>query len=266
MNQVRSADGTAIAVDRTGAGPAVILVGGALQHRAIDPATSELAALLAPNFTVYHYERRGRGDSGDTLPYAVDREIEDLEAVITAAGGSAAVYGMSSGAVLALRAAASGLPITRLALYEPPVIVDDSRPPLPADYLPRLTELLAAGRRGDAVALFMTDAVGVPAEAVAGMRQAPVWPAFEGVAHTLAYDGAVMGDTMSGQPLPRQWATSVTVPTLVIDGGESEAWARTAVAALADLLPAGRRRTLDGQTHVVDPAILAPALTEFLGG
>ncbi|GAB2957247.1 alpha/beta hydrolase [Micromonospora polyrhachis] len=266
MNKVTSADGTTVAAAHSGDGPAVVLVGGALQHRAIDPSTQQLVALLAPDFTVWHYERRGRGDSGDTLPYAVDREIEDLAAVIAAAGGSAAVYGMSSGAALALRAAASGLPITRLALYEPPLIVDESRPPLPADYLPRLAALPAAGRRGDAVALFMTDAVGVPAEEVAGMRQAPVWSAFEAVAHTLAYDGAVMGDTMSGQPLPTQWATSVTVPTLVIDGGASEGWARTSVAELAELLPAGQRRSLDGQTHAVDPAVLAPVLAEFLRG
>ncbi|MEO8425181.1 MAG: alpha/beta hydrolase, partial [Actinomycetota bacterium] len=156
MNTVTSKDGTTIAFDRYGEGPAIVPVGGAFQHRAIDPSTAHLAELLAPQFTVYHYDRRGRGGSGDTAPYAVEREIEDIDALIQEAGGSAFAFGMSSGAVLALEAAAHGLAITKLALYEPPFFVDDSRPPLPADYLERLTDLLANDRRGDAVELFMT--------------------------------------------------------------------------------------------------------------
>src|SRR3981189_1833567 len=176
MNRVTSNDGTPIAFDRTGDGPAVILVGGAFQVR-VDPKMSQLAALLAPRYSVLTYDRRGRGDSGDTAPYAVEREVGDLEALIKEAGGSAFVSGMSSGAVLALDAAAYGLPIMKLAVYEPPFIVDSSRAALPANYLAQLTDLLSADRRGDAVALFMTNPAGVAAEFVAGIGPAPFWPA-----------------------------------------------------------------------------------------
>ena len=263
MNTVTSKDGTTIAFDRYGEGAAIILVGGAFQHRAIDPSTARLAEFLAPNFTVYHYDRRGRGDSGDTVPYAVEREIEDIEALIQDAGGSAFVFGMSSGAVLALHAAAVGLAITKLALYEPPFMVDDSRPPLPKDYRERLTRLLAEGGRGDAVELFMTAAVGVSAETFASMQGAQFWAAFEAVAHTLPYDDAIMGDTTSGKPLPAgRWA-SVTIPTLVVDGGASPAWARNAVQAIAEVLSDAKRRTLEGQTHQVDPDVLSPVLKGF---
>ena len=266
MSTVTSKDGTIIAFDRSGEGPALILVGGAFQHRSSDPSTARLAELLAPRFTVYHYDRRGRGDSADTAPYAVEREIEDIDALIQDAGGSAFVFGMSSGAVLALHAASAGLAITKLALYEPPFVVDDSRPRVPADHRERLTALLVAGRRGDAVELFMTEAVGMPVEAVAPMRGAPFWSAFERVAHTLPYDAAIMGDTLSGVPLPEgRWA-AVTIPTLVVDGGASPAWARNAVAALAGALPTAERTTLVGQTHQVDPDAFAPVLEAFFVG
>lgn len=266
MERVRSSDGTAIAFDRTGEGPPVILVGGAFQHRAIDAATVELARLLAGHFTLFHYDRRGRGDSGDTPPYAVEREVEDLEALIDEAGGSAFVFGGSSGAVLALEAAARGLPITKLALYEPPCIVDDSRPPVPEDYVARLTALVSAGRRGDAVEYFMTQAVGLPAQTVVGMRGTPFWPALEGVAHTLPYDGAFMADVMMGDPEPLEKWASVKVPTLVLDGGESPPWQHNAVQTLVEILPDSRRRTLDGQTHEVAPEVLAPVLEAFFAG
>jgi len=266
MQTVRSQDGTTIAFDRTGEGPPVILVGGAFQHRAIDSSVVQLAALLAPHFTVFRYDRRGRGDSSDTPPYAVEREVEDLQALVEEAGGSAFVFGGSSGAVLALDAAARGLPIGKLALYEPPFIVDDSRPPLPKDYVGRLTELASTGRRGDAVEYFMTQAMGMPAEAVAGMRGAPFWPALEGVAHTLAYDGTVMGDTMSGNPEPlKRWA-SVGVPTLVMVGGESPPYQQHSVRALGETLPEAQLRTLEGQTHDAAPEILGPVLDEFFAG
>jgi pimeloyl-ACP methyl ester carboxylesterase len=263
MNTVKSEDGTTIAFDRSGQGPAVILVGGALQHRAIDPSTVQLASLLAPSFTVYHYDRRGRGDSRDTAPYAAGREIDDLDALISEAGGSAFVFGMSSGAVLALDAAARGLAITRLALYEPPMVVDDSRPPVAKDYVARLAELASSGRPGDAIEVFMKEGVGLPAEAVSPMWGAPFWPAFEAVAHTLAYDGVIVAATMSGKPLPTDRWASVTIPTLVLDGDASPPWARNAVAALVDVLSDAQRRTLEGQTHQVDPEVLAPALEEF---
>jgi pimeloyl-ACP methyl ester carboxylesterase len=163
MSKVISRDGTAIAFDRSGQGPVLILVTGAIATRS-DAAS--LAARLSPHFSVFAYDRHGRGESGDTPPYAVEREVEDLDALITEAGGSAFVYGHSSGAALALEAARRlSTKITKLAVYEPPFIVDDSRPPVPKDYLTRLTELVSSGRRGDAVEYFATKGVGVPLEA-----------------------------------------------------------------------------------------------------
>ena len=260
MQKVNSKDGTAIAFDKTGQGPALILVGGALSDRS---AATPYTPLLSPHFTLFAYDRRGRGDSGAKAPYTVKREVEDIDALIQEAGGSAFVFGHSSGAVLALEAAAHGLSITRLALYEPPFIVDDSRPPVPKDYVEQLNALISAGRRGDAVELFMTNAVGVPHDMVAQMRNSPMWAGMEKIAHTLAYDGKIMGENMAGKPLrAKQWEC-VTTPTLVMDGGASEYWAHNAVQALADALPNAQRRTLEGQTHGADPAMLAPVLVEF---
>ncbi len=264
MDVATSRDGTPIAFDRSGIGPAIVLVGGALADRS---ATAPLTPLLAPHLTVFAFDRRGRGDSGDTAPYAVEREVEDIEALITAAGGNAFVLGHSSGAVLALETART-LPdrIPKLAVYEPPFIVDDSRSPLPEDYVARLTRLVSEGRRGDAVEYFLTSGPGVPAEAVAEMRNAPFWPSMEAVAHTLAYDGIVMGDTMRGSPAPLERWSSLTVPTLVMDGGASPAWQHNAVSALVAALPDARHLTLEGQDHGPDPEALAPALVEFFTG
>ena len=256
-----SKDGTPIAFDKTGHGPALILTGGAFQDRS---GLAAHAALLSSRFTVYNYDRRGRGESGDNPPYAVEREIDDIGALIQAAGGSALLFGGSSGAVLALDAAASGLPITKLALYEPPFVVDDTRNPVPDDFVGQLGELVATGRRSDAAQAFMTIGANVPAEVVAAMRQAPFWPATEAAAHTLVYDGAIMAGTMSGKPLPAARWASVTMPTLVMDGGQSPAWARNAVQALVSLLPNAQRRTLPGQEHNVAPEALTHALNEFL--
>src|SRR5436190_10061409 len=211
MRTAISRDGTVIAFDQSGQGPALILVGGATVTRL---AEASLAAALAPHFTVFAYDRRGRGESGDKAPYAVEREVEDIDALIAEAGGSAFVFGHSSGAVLALEAARL-LPtkITKLAVYEPPFIIVNSRPPAPEDYAAHLMELVSSGRRGEAVAYFMTE-VGTPPEMVAQMRQSPMWPGLEEVAHTLAYDVTIIGNTQSGNPLPlRKWA-SVTVSTL----------------------------------------------------
>ena len=260
MNQVTSNDGTTIAFDRSGDGPPVILVNGALSERS---TSASLAGILAPSFTVFAYDRRGRGDSGDTPPYAVERELDDIGVLMDEAGGSASLFGHSSGAALALEAAAHGLKVAKLALYEPPFIVDDSRPPIPGDYLTKIDEMASAGRPGDAVEYFMTAGVGLPAEIVGQMRNAPMWPALEKLGHTLAYDGAIMGDNMSGKPLPTEWAASVTVPTLVMDGGGSDTWVRNAMRALADILPDAQYRTLEGQTHEVAPEVLAPILLEF---
>jgi pimeloyl-ACP methyl ester carboxylesterase len=218
-----------------------------------------LAASLAPHFTVYTFDRRGRGESGDTLPYAVKREVEDIDALIQAAGGAAFVYGISSGAALALEAAIRGLNITRLALYEPPYMVDSNLPRPPADYKAQLSALVAAGRRGDAVAYFMK-VVGAPEEAVASMRHSPVWPMFEAIAPTLVYDATIM-EGNNWQP-PVQTA-SVMVPTLVMEGGNSPAWARKASLALEKTIPNAQHRTLEGQTHEVAAEALAPALEKF---
>lgn len=263
VRKVRSSDGTTIAFERTGEGPAVILVGGALSDRS---AAAQLTALLAPRFTVFAYDRRGRGDSGDTAPYAVQREVEDLGALVTEAGGAAFVFGHSSGAALALEAASRGVAISKLALYEPPYIVDGSRSRLPEDYTSHINELISSGRRGEAVEYFMTEGVNVPSEMIERMRRSPMWPALEGLAHTLPYDGMIMGDDMAGKPLsPERWA-SVTIPALVMDGGASPAWARNAVQATVDALPNAQRRTLEGQTHGAAPEVLAPVLMEFFGG
>jgi hypothetical protein len=259
METVTSKDGTTIAFDAMGEGPALVIVAGATSTRL---PNTPFAELLAAQHRVLNYDRRGRGDSGDTPPYAVEREIEDLAAVIEAAGGGATVLGLSSGANLSLRAAAAGLDIERLALWEPNFVVNDERPPLPADYVDHLNELVAAGRRGDAVEYFMTAAVGLPAEFVAPMRRLPMWPGMEAVAHTIAYDGAIVGDSMSGKPISADRFAAVDVPVLVLVGGTTP-WLTHGGHALAEALPRGRVQRLDGQTHDVAPDALAPAVLEF---
>jgi pimeloyl-ACP methyl ester carboxylesterase len=264
METVTSLDGTRIAYDRLGDGPPVVFVDGAFQHRAIDAGTTRLAELLAASgFTVLHHDRRGRGDSTHTQPYAVEREIDDINALIEAAGGSAAVFGMSSGANLSLEAAQHGSAISKLALYEPPLIVDDTRAPVPTEYLDRLRSAVAAEHLDDAVEIFLTVGVGVSPDTVAGMRSAPVWPGLVSAARTLPYDAEIVDGTLRGEPLPADRWTSVTMPTLVIDGGDSPAWTRNAVVALVEVLPNARRVTLEGQTHQYDPEVLAPALAGF---
>jgi pimeloyl-ACP methyl ester carboxylesterase len=257
-----SQDGTLIAYECVGAGPALVIVDGAFGSRAFGPNVS-LPPLLTDRFTVYHYDRRGRGDSGDTAPYAVRREVEDLESVIDAAGGSAYVYGISSGALLAF-AAARAFPhkIRRLAVYEPPCVVDESRNPWPADFLQRLTASIASGRRGAAVKLFMREGSAMPAFLVALTRIMPAWSKLTAVAHTLVYDAHVMGDTGSGRPLPAE-VFSVDIPTLVVDGGKSPTWLHHAADAVVTAVPGSERRTLEGQTHFVKPKAIAPALEEF---
>jgi pimeloyl-ACP methyl ester carboxylesterase len=262
MNTVESRDGTAIAFEKAGRGPALILVDGALCYRGAGPSKS-VAAKLSADFTVYTYDRRGRGESGDSAGYAVEREVEDLAALIEEAGGSARLCGFSSGAVLALEAANRGLGVQKLALYEPPFIVDHSRAPLPSDYAARLDRLLAADRRGDALRLFMGQ-VGMPKVLVALMRFMPAWSKLKSLAPTLRYDAAVMGDTQSGRALPAERWSAVSAPTLVIVGGKSPGWMQNGTRALAELLPNAERRSLEGQTHMVKAKPLAPLLTEFL--
>jgi pimeloyl-ACP methyl ester carboxylesterase len=255
METVTSTDGTTIAFDRLGEGPPVVLVCGGSVDRTSNSAVAEQ---LSAGFTVLNYDRRGRGDSGDTLPYAILREVEDLGAVISGAGGSASVYGTSSGAALVLEAAASGLPITKLALWEPPFILDEqSRPP--SDQVARYDEMIAEGRRGDAVEYFMSEIVHMPPEFIADARTQPWWASTEALAHTLAYDARIMGD----YSLPVERAGAVTAPTLVIAGGADFPWMRETAQALADALPNGRAQILEGQGHDVDPAVIAQALQGF---
>jgi pimeloyl-ACP methyl ester carboxylesterase len=254
METVTSRDGTTIAFDRLGSGPPVVLVCGGSVDRTADAA---IAQELASDFTVFNYDRRGRGDSGDTLPYAIEREVEDIEAVIGAAGGSAFLWGSSSGAVLALIAAES-VPVTKLALWEPP-FVPEGVPRPPEDQVSQYETMIAEGRRGDAVEYFMTKVIGMPPEVVAGARTQPWWAATEARAHTLAYDARIMGD----YSIPKDLAASVKVPTMVIAGGADFPWMRQTAETLAAALPDGQVRILEGQGHDVDPGVLAPVLTEF---
>ena len=259
MTKVLSKDGTDIAFEQFGEGQPLILVVGAFNDRSTG---APLAAQLAPHFSVFTYDRRGRGESGDTAPYAVEREIEDLAALIAEAGGAAAVFGYSSGGNLALQAAASGLPITKLALYEAPYLVDDDgqQPRARPNHAAQLSELIAAGRRGDAVEYFQQQMVGIPEEVVVQMRRAPFRPALEAIAHTLVYDATILGD----RSLPTEMAASVTVPTLVMAGGAGAPFMRATAQALADALPNGQVRILEGQTHDIEPSVLGPVLQAFL--
>lgn len=268
MTSVTSADGTTIAYTRQGEGPALVLVDGALCHRSFGPNES-LADELKKHFTVYTYDRRGRGDSGDNPAYEVEKEIQDLGAVIEAAGGTAHVYGISSGGALALEAAAKRLPgIDKLALFELPYVVDGARPPIPADIADRTRDLAAAGKRGAAVALFMRRGVNLPGFVVTMMKLMPAWRALKSVAHTLPYDLTIVdpANNGAGKPLPEGRWQDVTVATLVIGGGKSPQPMQTAMRELAGAVPGAVHRTLDGQTHLVKAAALAPMLTEFYTG
>jgi pimeloyl-ACP methyl ester carboxylesterase len=259
MRKVRSADGTTIAYNQMGNGPAVILVDGALGYRAFG-FMSQLANELSPHFTVISYDRRGRGESTDTQPFALEREIEDIESLINEAGGEAYLYGISSGAALALEATIKlGHKVKKLALYEAPYDSDYARRLAFRTYRRQLEEVLAAGRPGDALGLFMLF-VGMPPEHLEGARRQPMWPMWEAVAHTLPYDAAALGEDAS---VPTEKAASVAVPTLVMDGSASFPFMHTTAVALAKALPNGEHRTLEGQTHEVEAHVLAPVLVEF---
>jgi len=259
MKTVQSADGTTIAYDQMGNGPAVILVDGALGYRAFGFMVP-LATLLAPHFTVITYDRRGRGESTDTQPFAPQREIEDIEALINEAGGEACLYGISSGAALALEATLKlGDKVKKLALYEPPYNDDEAARQALRNYNKQLAEVLAEGRKGDALGLFMM-LVGMPPEHLEGARKLPMWPMCEAVAHTLPYDAAALGEDGS---VPTEKAARVTVPTLVMDGSASFPFMNTTAMALAKALPNGEHRTLEGQTHEVAAPAIAPVLVEF---
>ncbi|MGH3244104.1 MAG: alpha/beta fold hydrolase [Spirillospora sp.] len=265
---VTSADGTAIAYTAWGGGAPIVLVDGATAHRATTPEDAQTAELLAAEFQVISYDRRGRGESGDTAPYAVEREIEDLAAIIeqVGGGGPATVFGWSSGALLALHAAQAGAPVARLVLWEPPVVVGDVRPPLPSDYVERLDAAVAEGRPGDAVALFMTATAGVPEDAVAEMRQSDFWPGLEAIAPTIAYDGRIVGDTMSGRPLRTELWDRVSVPVLVLHGDGTWPALTAGAKAVAAHLPTATLRAVPGENHSTTADVLAPVLREFIQG
>jgi len=261
MPTVTSKDGSTIAYDRTGDGPPLILVAGSFQDR---KAMGAYARPLDAHFTVYAYDRRGRGDSGDNQPYAIQREIDDIAALIDDAGGQAFVFGGSSGAVLSLDAVEHGLNIPKLAIYEPPFAVDDSRPPVPENLVDELATLIAAGQRSEAAAAYLTKGGVLTGDVVAQMAAQPYWQTdVVPVAHTLLYDAIIMSGTLTGGPLPTDRWTHVTQPTLIMNGTASFPWTAAGANALATVLPNATRQTFEGEAHEVSPAALAPALVEF---
>lgn len=264
MSTVKSRDGTSIAYSRTGNGPALIIVCGATAFRATDPNLAALAEMLAPQFTVITYDRRGRGESGDTLPFSTKRELEDIAALIDAVGGHASLLGYSSGSVVALEAAAAGLPVDKLVMYEPPFVLPGTNfPPPPADYVETLEGFTRQGDNGASAAYFMRS-VGMPDEAIEGMKQTPFWPVMESIGPTIAYDGHFMFDGYyTAGKFPARW-TQAKLPVLVLNGDASFPFMPAAADAVAAELPNATRKTLAGQDHGPKPDAMAPVLREFL--
>jgi pimeloyl-ACP methyl ester carboxylesterase len=257
IGRVTSSDGTSIAYERVGTGPAVILVDAAGNFRGFSPMP-QLAEALAEHFTAFTYDRRGKGASTDTLPYAVDREIEDLQALIDLAGGSAFVHGFSSGATLALLAAERGTGIAKVSLLEPPLGVTDSPPP-PSGISGEVARLIITGRRGEAYEHWLKG-IGVPAEMIAQMRESPMWPALEATAHTLIYDSLIPGS------MPPDRLAAISTPALVVGSEGSPDQLRNWVQGVAEALPDASARFLPGTWHGVSAEHLAPALAEFFTG
>jgi pimeloyl-ACP methyl ester carboxylesterase len=261
MSHVTSKDGTRIDYERLGRGPAVVLIDGAMCSRTFGPMP-KIAELLKEQFTVYLYDRRGRGASGDTQPYSKAREVEDIMALVDAAGGSAFAVGLSSGAALAFEAAAGNAGITKLAIYEPPFMVDDRRH-AQLNHEAKLRALVAAGRRSAAVKYFMRDMIGVPAPIVLMMQlMRGMWRKLAAVAHTLPYDAAIMGDWQ----VPAARLATLETPTLAMYGSKTETRLKRAVEEVVKVLPNVRRQVLPGQTHNVSAAVLVPALVEYFRG
>lgn len=252
MDKVQSADGTAIAFNRRGSGPVLILLVGAFSDRS---STESLASGLAPDFTVYEYDRRGRGDSGDAAHYSIEREVEDLASVVEAAGGSAAVFGHSSGGALALEAAAAGVPVHKLVVYEPPFTQGPS-----FAFADKLQQMVAEGRTSDAAASFL-ELMGTPPEGLEQMKAGPYWQHMEAFAPTLSYDVRLCNDGA----VPVKRLANISAPSLALAGGDSPAWAVDVAKAIAEAMPNGRFRVLEGQSHGVADEVLIPLLTEFLG-
>jgi len=261
MQKAISKDGTVIAYEKSGQGPALVLVGGAFMDHA---SHAPLAAALAPYFTVYNYDRRGHGESTDTLPYTLQREIEDIEALINIIGESVYLYGVSSGAALAFEAASSGVGVRKLAMYEPPYAVDhngDRNPP--ADTVKQLSTMVAEDRRDDVIEFFMTKLVGLPPQAAAGMKQSPMWPGLKAIAHTVVYDATISASRNGDFLVPTQQMAALNTPTIVLDGGASWDWIRATAKAVAAAIPHAAHRTLEGQEHSVDPEVITPVLRDF---
>ena len=260
MQTATSKDGTKIAYDRVGHGPVVIVVLGALNTR---KSGAKLAKLLASEFIVISYDRRGRGDSTDTMPYAPQREVEDVAALIDEAGGPVYLYGHSSGAAIVLEASVKlREQVKKLAIYEAPYSLDGDAIKAAKEYEGRLGKLLASGRNGDAVALFVRN-VGVSDKQIQAMKQMPMWPGLEALAPTLVYDSEVLGE---GHSLPTALLEGIAVPTLVMHGGAGAPSMRDAAQAIREAIPTAQLRTLAGQTHGVSPKALAPVLVEFFSG
>ncbi len=257
IGRVTSSDGTSIAFERVGTGPAVILVDAAGNFRGFSPMP-QLAQTLSQSFTVFTYDRRGKGASTDTLPYAVDREIDDLQALIDVAGGSAFVHGFSSGAILALLAAERGIGIAKLSLLEPPLRVEAMQPP-PSGTGGEVARLVITGRRGEAYEHWLRG-IGVPAEMIAQMREDPIWPALEATAHTLVYDSLITGS------MPPERLAAISTPALVLASEGSTDQLRDWARGVAEALPNASARFLPGTWHGVSAEHLTPALTEFFTG
>jgi pimeloyl-ACP methyl ester carboxylesterase len=258
-----SRDKTRIAYERTGNGPALVLVAGALAHRR-HPMSLEHAAALSQRFTVFNYDRRGRGASDDTAPYSPEREVDDLEAVIDAAGGRAIVYGISSGAILALNAAVRLGGISQLVVWEPPLIVSASRPALPPDYVTRMQAFARAGLRSEAVELFLTASLRFPESMVAELRASPHWAEMLSVGLALAYDAELSAPVMAGRPLSAEPWSRIGAPTLVLHGDQSPPFMAEGAQALVKVVPGSRLRMLPGQPHAVQGSAIAPVLFEEL--
>lgn len=263
MPFVTSKDGTQIGYSIAGFGPPIVLVDGAMCWREMGPATP-LATVLADSFTVYTYDRRGRGESGDTKPYATQREVEDLAAVIAAAGGSAAVYAISSGVALALEAANTIAGITKMVLYEAPIFTDSSRKPVPADYVQRMDQLVASGNNAGAVKHFMQSGIAVPWYVLLMMEVFGMFKKMAVAGPTLPYDTAFVSPLWTYKPIPSNRWPNVTIPVLTIGGSKSEAWMQNAQKAIAANLPNAQHKTLEGQNHMVSPTAIAPVIKEFL--
>jgi len=258
MSKVISKDGTAIAFQKSDNGPTIIVVDGALCSRAFGP-TPKLAPLLADNFSVVNYDRRGRNESGDTAPYSAEREVEDIEALINETGGSAYVVGFSSGAALAFRAAASGLNIRKMVLYEAPYVMNMGGHNPPIDTAEQLKQLIVSGKRSAAVKFFMKDMIGIPGIIPAIMSLTPIWKKLKAVAHTIPYDAAIM----DGFTIPTALAAKINVPTLVMNGSKSPVSLRNASKKLSEIIPNAQYQILEDQTHDVSMRAITPELINY---